>query len=429
MIIFSGSSGDQTVTLTGDVTGTGTGSVSTTIADDSVTNAKLANMATQTIKGRTTAGTGDPQDLTATQATAILNNFVGDSGSGGTKGLVPAPASGDAAAAKFLKADGTWVALSDELPTFDFKQSVRVATTANITLSGTQTIDGVAVIAGDRVLAKNQTAQADRGIYVCASGAWSRSSDADVSAEVTSGMFVFVEEGTANAGAGFLLTTANPITLGVTALAFSTWISASNSANKNLSNLNATAVNQDLIPGSDAILNLGDGSHSYNTLFLSSTIASPSTTTLSIVTNNNSAGGADTGQISIKSGTISTGTTGASGAMTFGSGPISVNSTADTGAVNVLSGNTTSTDAGSDTGVVTLGSGNATTGNSGNTIIKTGTAGATRGYIQFSSLVAVLPTGTSDPSTSYPNGSSYYNTSSNTLRVLNGGTWRGILLV
>lgn len=77
-------------------------------ADDSVTNAKLANMATQTIKGRTTAGTGDPEDLTATQATAILNSMVGDSGSGGTKGLVPAPAAGDAAAVKFLKADGTW---------------------------------------------------------------------------------------------------------------------------------------------------------------------------------------------------------------------------------------------------------------------------------------------------------------------------------
>ncbi|MGE3331985.1 MAG: hypothetical protein AB7J37_13725, partial [Candidatus Melainabacteria bacterium] len=79
------------------------------IADDAITNAKLANMAQATIKGRETgAGTGDPVDLTATQATAILNAFVGDSGSGGTKGLVPAPASGDAAANKFLKASGAW---------------------------------------------------------------------------------------------------------------------------------------------------------------------------------------------------------------------------------------------------------------------------------------------------------------------------------
>jgi hypothetical protein len=81
------------------------------IADDSVTNAKLANMATARIKGRTTAGTGDPEDLTGTQTTALLDNVVGDSGSGGTKGLVPAPASGDAAANKFLKASGAWATL------------------------------------------------------------------------------------------------------------------------------------------------------------------------------------------------------------------------------------------------------------------------------------------------------------------------------
>lgn len=95
----------QRAALTGDVTASA-GSNATTIANDAVTNAKLANMATQTIKGRTTAGTGDPEDLTATQATAILNEFVGDSGSGGTKGLVKAPAAGDAT--KFLKGDGTW---------------------------------------------------------------------------------------------------------------------------------------------------------------------------------------------------------------------------------------------------------------------------------------------------------------------------------
>jgi hypothetical protein len=96
--------------LTGDVTaGPGSGSQAATIANDAVTNAKLANMAQATIKGRASgAGTGDPTDLTGTQATAILDNFVGDSGSGGTKGLVPAPAAGDAAAGKYLDSDGTW---------------------------------------------------------------------------------------------------------------------------------------------------------------------------------------------------------------------------------------------------------------------------------------------------------------------------------
>lgn len=106
-------SGGGITQLTGNVTaGPGSGSQAATIANDAVTNAKLANVNTQTIKGRTTASSGDPEDLTATQATAVLNALVGDSGSGGTKGLAPAPAAGDAAAGKFLKADGTWVAPS-----------------------------------------------------------------------------------------------------------------------------------------------------------------------------------------------------------------------------------------------------------------------------------------------------------------------------
>src|SRR5262249_55086038 len=71
-----------------------------------------------TIKGRASgAGTGPPQDLTATQTTAILDVFVGDSGSGGTKGLVPAPAAGDAAAHKLLAASGDWVAPQPAQPT------------------------------------------------------------------------------------------------------------------------------------------------------------------------------------------------------------------------------------------------------------------------------------------------------------------------
>lgn len=90
--------------LTGDVTSVG---LATTIAANAVTNAKAAQMADSTIKGRAVgAGTGNPTDLTAAQATAIINEFVGDSGSGGTKGLVKAPSSGDAT--KFLRGDATW---------------------------------------------------------------------------------------------------------------------------------------------------------------------------------------------------------------------------------------------------------------------------------------------------------------------------------
>lgn len=102
----------------------------------------------------------------------------------------------------------------------DVKDSVRVATTASITLSAPQTIDGVAVIEGDRVLVKDQTAGETNGIYVVGASAWSRSEDANISAEVTAGMFTFVEEGTVNGDSGFVLTTNNPITLGTTPLVF-----------------------------------------------------------------------------------------------------------------------------------------------------------------------------------------------------------------
>jgi hypothetical protein len=105
----------------------------------------------------------------------------------------------------------------------DVKESCRVATTASITLSGEQTIDGVSVVAGDRVLVKDQgsgSPNAANGIYVCASGAWSRSADADEDDEVTAGMFTFIEEGTINADTGWVLTTDDPITVGTTAIEF-----------------------------------------------------------------------------------------------------------------------------------------------------------------------------------------------------------------
>lgn len=102
----------------------------------------------------------------------------------------------------------------------DYKESVRAATTANITLSGTQTIDGVACVAGNRVLVKNQSTGSQNGIYVVAAGAWSRATDADANAEVTTGMFTFVEEGTTNGAKQFVLTTTGTITVGTTELTF-----------------------------------------------------------------------------------------------------------------------------------------------------------------------------------------------------------------
>jgi hypothetical protein len=102
--------GTRLVDTGAGLTGGGDLSTDRTISIDTaaVTNAMLADMSTARFKGRTTAGTGAPEDLTGSQATALLSAFTGDSGAGGVKGLVPAPAAGDAADNKFLKADGTW---------------------------------------------------------------------------------------------------------------------------------------------------------------------------------------------------------------------------------------------------------------------------------------------------------------------------------
>ena len=85
-----------------------------TIKDDAVTFAKAQNVASARILGRATASAGNIEELTGDQATALLSAVVGDSGSGGTKGLVPAPAAGDAA--RVLSGAGTWIAAGGAFP-------------------------------------------------------------------------------------------------------------------------------------------------------------------------------------------------------------------------------------------------------------------------------------------------------------------------
>ena len=107
----------------------------------------------------------------------------------------------------------------------DWKASVRAATTAAVTLASDlengDTLDGVTLATGDRVLVKNQSTGSENGIYVVkASGAPDRSTDADSGAELTSNFAVFVEEGTVNADQGYTLTNNGSITIGTTALTF-----------------------------------------------------------------------------------------------------------------------------------------------------------------------------------------------------------------
>ena len=104
------------------------------------------------------------------------------------------------------------------------KPAVVVATTANITLSGEQTIDGV-LTSGSRVLVKNQSLTENNGIYVSAAGAWSRAADANTWAELVSA-FVFVSQGSTQADTGWVCTVDAGGTLGTTPVTFVQFSSA-----------------------------------------------------------------------------------------------------------------------------------------------------------------------------------------------------------
>ena len=102
----------------------------------------------------------------------------------------------------------------------DLKGSCKVATTAAITLSGTQTIDGVSVVADDRVLVKNQASASTNGIYLCKAGSWVRSDDMAAGSD-GAGAFTFIEQGTANGDAGFVCTSdSGAAVVGTNVLAF-----------------------------------------------------------------------------------------------------------------------------------------------------------------------------------------------------------------
>ena len=154
----------------------------------------------------------------------------------------------------------------------DIKASVHVASTANVSLtagsSGLEAgdaIDGVTLVAGDRVLLKNQTDASENGIYVAVAsgGTPARSDDANASVDVTSGMFVWVEEGTANADQGYVLTTNNVITLNTTDLTFTQFsgagqITAGNGLTKSGNTINVVPDNVTLSVTADEIKLKGD---------------------------------------------------------------------------------------------------------------------------------------------------------------------------
>ncbi|RWO03167.1 MAG: hypothetical protein EOS07_35600, partial [Mesorhizobium sp.] len=113
--------------------------------------------------------------------------------------------------------------------TLALKAPCRLATTANIALSGLQTIDGVATAANDRVLVRIQDAPSQNGIYIAAAGQWQRARDMDSNRDLTKGTRVYVTEGDTGP-AEFEITTESPITVGTAPIAFVLSVGSVNAA-------------------------------------------------------------------------------------------------------------------------------------------------------------------------------------------------------
>lgn len=134
--------------------------------------------------------------------------------------------------------------------TFGTKKPVVAATTANITLSGAQTIDGVAVVADDRVLVKDQTDATENGIYIAASGAWARAVDFDGTTDWCKGTLVVAASGTINAGKIFRVTSADPADIDTSNITFESISFADAHANSSVAasaTVNLTAIDADAI--------------------------------------------------------------------------------------------------------------------------------------------------------------------------------------
>ena len=197
-------------TFTGDLTGNVTGDVTGNVTGDLTGNAATASA----------ADGGSALELAlAAKATSASPTFTGVV-------TLPAITTSSAATSAATKAYVDSVASG-----LDTKESVRVATTAAGTLASSfangETVDGITLATGDRILIKTQADGSENGIYtVNASGAPTRATDFDTDAEVTAGSFTFVEEGTTNANAGFVLSTTGAITVGTTALSFTQFSSS-----------------------------------------------------------------------------------------------------------------------------------------------------------------------------------------------------------
>jgi hypothetical protein len=167
--------------------------------------------------------------LTMTGGTISLNGASIIDMSGGTGGIKLNSAAGMNANSGRIQQLGAPVAANDAARLIDVqsaaagidsKASVRVASTTHIDTAtgGLLTVDGVTLVAGDRVLCRVQNLSKDNGIYIAAAGAWSRATDADATGEITPGAFWYVEEGSTQAATQWRCSNTGTITLGTTGI-------------------------------------------------------------------------------------------------------------------------------------------------------------------------------------------------------------------
>lgn len=126
-----------------------------------------------------------------------------------------APTAGSNDAARIVDVEN---AVQSAAASIDSKESVRLVAVANLTLSGLSAIDGVTPVAGNRILVTAQTTASQNGVYVAASGAWTRATDTDATGEITPGAFWFVEEGTTYGKTQWRCNNTGTITIGTTAI-------------------------------------------------------------------------------------------------------------------------------------------------------------------------------------------------------------------
>lgn len=249
--------GNQTITLSGDLTGSGTTSISASLGATGVaagsygTATSVPTIAVDS-KGRVTSASNTPISIDASAVSSGTLADVRVAQSNVTQyqsalSITEAQVSGTGTILARVAANemitGTW-SFANEIAGIDptssthlatknyvdnvaagltAKASVKAATTGNITLSGLQSVDGYTTVAGDRILVKAQTDATQNGVYTASGSTWVRSTDMDGTPanDIATGDNVFVEGGSTNANTSWVIITTGAIILGTTPVLWS----------------------------------------------------------------------------------------------------------------------------------------------------------------------------------------------------------------